>query len=334
MGDILSQQEIDRLLSAMAAGEPAVEEVAEVENEGGNVKPYDFRTANKFYKDQMRTLGIIFNDFAAILGGRITGMLRTLCEAEVISIEEQSFGEFNNSLPSPTVIAIIDMPPLKGSLLIEITPTLAYAFISRIYGGEASYNSRSKALSEIDLAISKSILLEVISALKEAWAKIVDVNPMMSRIETSNQFTQIVDSYEPSAIVAFKVVLDNIDGMMSICIPHLAIQPITKKLMFSGGTMSGSAATAGELSKAELIEKELKTVPLTVSAEFNETHVTFGDILSLNVGDTLKLSHNINEFFTIKVESTPKFKGVGGLCGSNYVVQVAKIIKEGEGTHE
>ncbi len=65
MTDILSQDEIDALLTAVSSGEsfPATPEttqksVTAVKREKKRLKVYDFRRPDKFSKDQIRTLQI------------------------------------------------------------------------------------------------------------------------------------------------------------------------------------------------------------------------------------------------------------------------------------
>lgn len=50
--DVLSQNEIDKLLSALSTGEVSAEEV-QAEEEERKVKTYDFKRPDKFSKDQI-----------------------------------------------------------------------------------------------------------------------------------------------------------------------------------------------------------------------------------------------------------------------------------------
>ena len=54
-GDILSQNEIDALLSAISTGEMSAEDMKK-EDETRKVKVYDFKRALRFSKDQIRSL--------------------------------------------------------------------------------------------------------------------------------------------------------------------------------------------------------------------------------------------------------------------------------------
>ena len=61
--DVLSQSEIDKLLSALSEGSVSAEEV-KAEEEQKKVKPYDFRRPDKFANDQMRTLFMLHESFS------------------------------------------------------------------------------------------------------------------------------------------------------------------------------------------------------------------------------------------------------------------------------
>ena len=61
MADVLSQSEIDALLSALSSGEIEADNVKE---EKQKVKIYDFRSPQKFSKEHIRTLELIYDNFA------------------------------------------------------------------------------------------------------------------------------------------------------------------------------------------------------------------------------------------------------------------------------
>ena len=66
MADVLSQSEIDALLSALSTGELEPEQVSKEEDKH-KVKIYDFRSPQKFSKDHIRTLELIHDNYARIM---------------------------------------------------------------------------------------------------------------------------------------------------------------------------------------------------------------------------------------------------------------------------
>ncbi len=325
MANILSQNEIDELLSALASGHDTPSQDL-TEDESQLIRSYDFRTANKFSKDQMRTLHFIYDNFASRLSTYLSGTLRAACEVEVISIEEQSFSELSNSMPSPVVVSMISMPPLQGSALFEITPVIAYEIISRLLGGTGQFEETEKAFTEIELSIMERVIRRMLSLMSEAWEKINKVNVSLERIETSSQYVQIVSANEPIAIVTLNVKIGEISDIINLCIPHVAVQPIAKQLVMKTWYSEGITGKTGE--DRQNLESRLSGIYLTLHAVFNNTNATVGDIVKTKVGDVIQIDHNINQPITVRVEHIPKFKGVVGVQGSNYAVRIADIMKE------
>lgn len=323
MSNILSQNEIDELLQALTSGkETAVN--TEEEDQSQEIKAYDFRTANKFSKDQIRTLHFIYDNYASRLSTYLSGTLRTVCEVEVISIEEQSFSEFSNSMPSPAIVAIFAMSPLQGSLLLEVSPIVSYEIFSRLLGGTGQYYDTDKAFTEIELSIMELTVRDMLALMNEAWEKINKVNTIFDRIETSAQYAQIVSANEPIVIITMNVKIDNVSDIINLCIPHVGTQPIAEQLVRKTWYMQNNGMT----SKSEQVKvgKGLSDIYLNLHAVFNDTHATVQDIVNTQVGDVIRIDHDINEEITVKVEHIPKFKGFIGMHSANYAVQVSEIL--------
>lgn len=326
MANVLSQSEIDELLNAMNSGEdkgPAEQEVEEVTE----CRIYDFRTANKFSKEQMKTLKIIFDSYASFLSTNMTATLRSVCDINVVSVEEQKFGEFNNSIPSPSIIGVVDSDPFDSSIIMMLSSALAYAMVSRVFGGEASYKNTDKSFTEIELVIMKNLFRQIITNLKVAWSKIVEISPVLQRIETTSQFTQITALNEPVALVTLDVKIDEVNDMMYVCIPHVALQSVIKKLSTAEWTL-GSGPKIVHESKRNLLEKDISDTDCELKVALDDVTATFAEIYNLKVGDVICTNHNINDYITVYMEDTPKFKGVVGVASNKKVIQIAKIIKE------
>ena len=285
-----------------------------------------FRTADKFSKDQMRTLHFIYENYAGRLSTYLSGTLRAICEVDLVSIEEQSFSELSNSMPSPVIAAIAGMSPLQGSVLYVISPVVAYEIINRVLGGTGQFQNIEKSFTEIELSILESIIKRMLSLVDEAWEKINQVDASLERIETSSQYTQIVSSNEPVAIITMNVRIGDISDMIHFCIPHVAVQPIAKRLvMKTWYSENHSNATApGE----KVFSECLSDIYLNLYAVLDDTRATVRDIISTQVGDVLQINHNVNKRVTVKVEHIPKFKGYIGMQGANYAVKITDILGE------
>lgn len=328
MSGILSQSEIDELLSALASGS-AAEPVKEEEPERERVRKYDFATANKFPKEQIRTLQFIYEAFAGRLSSYFAATLRTMSEVEVVSIEEQSFSEFNNSMPSSVVLAIFDMPPLQGNVLLEVNPAVAYEIISRLFGGPNKTFDTSKPFTEIEIAVLVKIIRQILDIMADSWEKVVQVKAILERIETDPQFAQIAATNDPIAIITMNVTIGETSDLINLCIPHVAIQPLAKKLstrmLYSGAGTKDEGGTNLDEMKATIADAKL-----TLHAVFDTTVGTVHDIASLQVGDVIRLDHPTDKPITINIEHLKKFKGIIGQKKGKYAVRITEILQEEE----
>ncbi|HOR13511.1 MAG TPA: flagellar motor switch protein FliM [Clostridia bacterium] len=329
MADILSQSEIDELLLALASGQdlPAEPEAEEV---SGQVRKYDFRTANKFSKEQIRMLHFIYENYAGRLSTFLSGALRAMCEVKVVSIEEQTFSEFSNSLPSPTFLAIANMPPLAGTVLFEISAQVAYEIVSCLLGGAGGLVEQAgKPFTEIEISILTRVSTQMLLYMKESWERITKISPTIDRVETSPQFAQIVAGSEPISIITMSVTIGEVSDIINLCIPHLAIQPIAKKLDTKLWYNERSSYTANEgMTFDAQLSPRISTTELTLRALFNTTRATVGDILNLQVGDVIRVDHPLSANINVLVEHIPKFKGSLGQKGKQLSVKVSEIIRE------
>ena len=127
MAEVLSQDEIDQLLSAISAGEISTEEIHQPRDQR-KIKIYDFKRPDKFSKDQIRTVSIMHETFARLTTTSMSAQLRSLVHVHVASVDQLTYEEFIRSIPNPTTLAVIDMDPLKGSAILEIDPAITLCF--------------------------------------------------------------------------------------------------------------------------------------------------------------------------------------------------------------
>lgn len=324
MADVLSQSEIDALLNAISAGEI---ETADSEPET-KVREYDFRTANRFHKEQMRTFRIIHDTFARLFAAYLSGTLRVMCNAEVLSVEELKYQEFVNALPEPVLLGVLRQPPLVGSVLLEISPDISFAMISRLLGGAPTQSGISREFTEIELVLLERVLRQFLPLFAESWEKIIKVNTTLDRIETSPQFAQIVAANETVAIITISVTIGDVSGLVNICLPHLAVEPINQhlstKLIYQTGVEREAEPAAHD------IQMRLETTPLDLTAVFKPTLATVRDILNLQKGDVIQLDHALSDPLILKVAHLPKFRVELGVKENRYAVRVAETIHKEE----
>ena len=110
MSDVLSQDEIDKLLKAFSSGELDAEEFTDTGEK--QVKNYDFSRPFKFSKVHLQTLEIVFEHYCRLLSTHMPAYLRASVQAEVVNSEAVVYSEFSNALSNPVLLGMVDFEPL------------------------------------------------------------------------------------------------------------------------------------------------------------------------------------------------------------------------------
>lgn len=324
MADLLSQNEIDALLRALKGGEGE----AALNKGNERVKVYDFKSANKFSKEHIKILHNIYENFSQLFSTYLSGTLRTNCQVDVVSVEEQKYYEYINSLPAPTVLAILDISPMGSPSLLELSPVISYELINRLLGGVGGEPKATNHFTEIDLALLERTFLHLIKLIDTSWSKVIKVKTIFERIETNPQFAQIISYNETIAIITIRVAIgDKVEGFINVCIPHIAIEPIAKKLNTRIWFTSGRTISSDESAK-HYIKQKLVRSRVSVAVTFNDTTANLGEILDLQKGDVLQLVHKVDEKLIVKIDGKSKFLGELGVMKDQYVVRITDTIKE------
>ena len=204
MADVLSQNEIDALLSALSTGEIESEEIGKDE-EKHKVKLYDFRSPQKFSKEHIRTLELIHDNYARIISNYLTGQTRQNVKVKIETVEQITYEEFIHSVQNPTIITIFKMPPLTGTIIFETNPQFSLQVIDVLLGGKGDRKTETKEFTDIDKNIMRQVTTGMINNLKMAWDSILDVEPEVETIETNPAVNQTMAPNDPVALITFSV---------------------------------------------------------------------------------------------------------------------------------
>jgi len=330
-GDVLSQSEIDALLSALSTGEMTADDIKKDE-EAKKVKVYDFKRALRFSKDQIRSLTRIHENFARLLTTFFSAQLRTYVQITVASVDQIPFEEFIRSIPNMTLINVFEVPPLDGNVLMEINPNIAYSMLDRLMGGTGSSHSNVDNLTEIETKIMTNLFERSFDNLREAWSNIADIDPIMTELEVNPQFLQMISPNETVVVISFNSIIGETSGMINICIPHVVLEPIVPNLSVRYWMQSNTKEVSPE--QQAIIKNNVNQSILPVITELGTTQISIEDFLLLRQDDVLQLDKLVTDPLYLKVGDVPKFIVQPGKVKKKMAVQVLESLKGGDGDDE
>ncbi|MBM7603314.1 flagellar motor switch protein FliM [Metabacillus crassostreae] len=326
-GDILSQSEIDALLSAISTGEMDADELKKEET-SKKVKVYDFKRALRFSKDQIRSLTRIHDNFARLLTTHFSAQLRTYIQIAVGSVDQLPYEEFIRSIPKMTVLNVFEVQPLEGRVLMEVNPNIAYAMMDRVMGGLGSSVNKIENLTEIETKIISNIFEKALENYAEAWDSLIEIEPMMSEFEVNPQFLQMVSPNETVVVISLNIQVGETSGMINLCIPHVVLEPIIPKL--SGHYWMQSDRKEPKPNEIEALKKQIHLADLLISAQLGSSDLSIQDFLQLQIGDVIQLDSTIDQPLVVNIGDKPKFTGQPGKLNKKIAVQIIDHLSRGD----
>ena len=76
----------------------------------------------------------------------------------------------------------------------------------------------------------EEIVIHLLENMREAWAQVIDIQPRLEMMCTDSQNLLIVPNGEAVTLIILKIIVGDIEGMIPLCIPYSAIEPIIGKL--------------------------------------------------------------------------------------------------------
>lgn len=327
MTEVLSQDEIDQLLTVIGTGESGGgggggQDDFKSVNDTRKIKIYDFKRPDKFSKEQLRTVSNMHETFARLTTTSLSAQLRSLVHVHVASVDQLTYEEFIRSIPTPTTLAVVNMDPLKGNAVLEIDPSITFCMIDRLFGGKGdNATNKNRDLTDIEQSVMEGIIVRILANLREAWTQVIDLRPRLGQIETNPQFAQIVPPSEMVVLITFETKVGEEEGMMNFCIPYITIEPIVSKL--SSQFYFSSIRRSSTTQYLDTLKEKLNSVDMDIIAEVGSINVSIKDVLSLRVGDVVLLSNTkVGSPLTVNVGNKKKFYCQPGVVGKKMAIQI------------
>ena len=326
MSEVLSQNEIDNLLAALSTGELDVDRMQEEKEK--QVKDYDFSRPTKFSKEHLRTLEMIFEHYSRLISTNLPVYLRKSVQVTVASSETVTFGEFTNSLSNPVILGVVNFAPLNGTIIVDLATNLGYAMLDRMLGGSGIPLEKNRDFSDIELIIIQKMLVMFTQLLRDPWKNVIEISPVLQRMETNPQFAQIIAPNDMIAIVTLNMKIGDVEGFMNICLPFFTLEDVMDKLntRFWYSTMQENHDENYEL----YIESLIRKVDVPIRAVLGTSTITVNDFANLQVGDCIRLNSKVDEDMNVFVGNIRKFTALPGAEKDSYAVRITSVIREEE----
>jgi flagellar motor switch protein FliM len=310
MGDILTQEEVDSLLSGLSAGKVETgKDISAPEPEG--VAVYDFTNQDQVIRGRLPTFEVINERFAREIRASMTSMLHTNVDISAESLDTLKFSEFGRSLPVPTSLHVFRMEPLRGHGLLVLESQLVFSLIDQFFGGKGTSKARieGREFTAIEEVMINKVVVACLKDLETAWFPVEPVKTTMVRSEVNPQFATIVMPTDLVIVTRFEVELEQAAGTLIVCLPYAMIEPMRGKL---------SAGFQAETEDVDYTwQKRLKEIILDsevdLAIQLGTTEITGERLIYLKPGDIIELDQDAEETLKGLIDNYPKLEGYAGI---------------------
>lgn len=348
MADVLSQSQIDALLKSMQGGggddsssstTPAQPEQKAAVVQEEKKKPetpeikyskYDFYSPRKFTKDKMKILNSVFENYARIITSQVNGVFRVMTDITVMEVQERRYYEFVNSLNENDVITLVNASVENYSrklvpLMMYVTPGLVITLVDRMLGGEETVVKVKDGYrySDVETALYRRILNQLIHALKDGFASYINVNFEAIRIEENPTMMQDVGLDETVAIIHLNV---DVTGLaverIRICMPGTLLEAMFQVVDSHRHLAKGYSYE----DNRDTIMENIRQSQLPITGQLGKVSLDLDDVYHLKVGDVIDMNKPKDREVTLYVGRQAWFTGKMGIYKKNVAIRINQRI--------
>ena len=114
--------------------------------------PFDFRRPDRIAKSQLHAIHQLHDNFVRNLVSSLSAYLRSYLIINLVSVEQLSYSEFLECLPSPTCLASLGLKPYDGNAVLELNSSLIFPILEILLGGDGKLQFSTQARNHRDRA--------------------------------------------------------------------------------------------------------------------------------------------------------------------------------------
>jgi flagellar motor switch protein FliM len=289
----LSQQEIDAVfqnLEDRKRDTPAVK--------------FDFRRPDRIPKSQVRAIHLLHDTFVRNVVSSLSAYLRSYLTVNLVSVEQLSYAEFLDGLPSPTCMVSLGLRPYDGNGVLELNPSLVFPILEMLLGGSGkSSGAIQREITEIEQRLLDGLFRIILNDLREAWKGVTEIDFTIEAMETEPQLLHILAPNEAIVSIGVEIRMGDAVGMMNIALPSIVIKMMRQKFDQQWLVLKTLVTEAEQARGLRM----LGGAALTLEARLEGPRLSVRDFLNLEEGNLLTFDLPIEHPVELKVNGERKF---------------------------
>lgn len=341
MEKILSKEEIADLLSAVRHGEVTVDpEIADAESStatAATARAAKAQKCNLFRADgpegwKLPNFDLVLDSFAHNYAMSLSTRFQRSVSIKLDAMESLSFGDLLQRLSGRGAIGILQVEPFSGGGLLIFDEQLAFSLVEIVLGGssDSAISVPNRVMSAIELNVVRDVIASACPELNKGFRQLQEVDSNLVKVVSNLRLLNFVAPESGVVAARYRVVIDSLEGDITLVLPHLALEPLQK--MQRNKSIPVSAMQNSKWRN--VVCEELDYMDVEIEALFSTLSLRVRDILNFQIGDVIELDCKPDTPLKVMVEGRPKFYGMAGVQGGKKAIRIIERIPNGGKKHE
>ena len=330
---ILSKEEISDLLSAVRHGDVDIESVgAESASESGASSSSAAATCNLFKADgtegwKLKNYDLILDSFARNYALSLSTRFQRAAHIKLEAMESMSFDALLQRLSGRGAIGVLQLEPLTGGGLLVFDEQLSFSLVEMVLGGNSDDQTLvpSRGMSAIELNVIRDVINSSCPELNKGFFQLQEIEASLVEVVSNLRLLNFVTPEVGVVAARFKVVIESLEGDITLVIPHSALEPLQKKQQIKAVPTSAVKNSKWQ----SLVCDELDSMEVELEAQLATLSLRVRDILNFQVGDVIDLGCKPDTPLKVLIEKRPKFLGMAGVQGNKKAIRVMGRVPNG-----
>jgi flagellar motor switch protein FliM len=281
------------------------------------ISTLDFSQPTKFTADYRRRITRVLGPFCDSAAARLSAELRAPVELRVDEANQLTWSAARAQLPAQTVAVALRVRPIERQMLLEIELPLVLQALECLLGSSAALAPRERRLSEIDWALTRTLLEAIVGPLALAWRDLGGLELTYGQVDMEGDAGVFAPIGEPTFAVKIECEIDGESTALSLLIPWSAIEPVAEELVGGEGTSEAQSP-----HEQHAIECGVASAAVLLRAEVGSLLMPIEQLLALAPGSTLQLQQRAQDGVMLLAQNTPLGHGKPGLRGARRAVKL------------
>jgi flagellar motor switch protein FliM len=283
--------------------------------------------------ERLPMLEIVFDRLVRLMTTSLRNFTSDNVEVSLDRITSVRFGEYLNSIPLPSILAVFKAEEWENFGLFTVDSNLIYAMIDVLLGGRRGQTATrvdGRPYTTIETNLVKRMIEVVLADAEQAFRPVSPVKFNVDRLETNPRFAAISRPTNAAILVRLRIDMEDRGGAIEMLLPYATIEPIRETLLqsFMGDKFGRDPIWEGHLAT------EISQAEVEVDAVLYEEMLPLRRLMDLDVGDTLMLELKPDALVKVRCGDVALTEGRMGRMGDRIAVRVAKPLRRPRTTLE